>query len=187
MRFRATEKGLRLETRIAGDVPDFVMGDAGKLSQILLNLIGNGLKFTEQGLVALTIEKAGETTDGEVILHFAIEDTGPGIPRAEQQRLFEPFYQVDPRNSRRHGGTGLGLAISRQLVGAMGGHSLRLERAGPGQPVLLRRKDGRRRRERHHHGAFRAPVRDHPRGALHGGGHPIHRAGAGGGGDHGRV
>ena len=121
MRFRATEKGLRLETRIAGDVPDFVRGDAGKLSQILLNLIGNGLKFTEQGLVALTIEKAGETTDGEVMLQFAIEDTGPGIPRAEQQRLFEPFYQVDPRNSRRHGGTGLGLAISRQLVGAMGG------------------------------------------------------------------
>ena len=121
MRFRATEKGLRLETRIAGDVPDFVQGDAGKLSQILLNLIGNGLKFTEQGLVALTIEKAGETTDGEVILQFAIEDTGPGIPRAEQQRLFEPFYQVDPRNSRQHGGTGLGLAISRQLVGAMGG------------------------------------------------------------------
>ena len=121
MRFRATEKGLRLETRIAGDVPEFVKGDAGKLSQVLLNLIGNGLKFTEQGLVALTIEKAGETTDGEVTLHFAIEDTGPGIPRAEQQRLFEPFYQVDPRNSRQHGGTGLGLAISHRLVGAMGG------------------------------------------------------------------
>ena len=121
MRFRATEKGLRLETRIAGDVPEFVKGDAGKLSQVLLNLIGNGLKFTEQGLVALTIEKAGETTDGEVTLHFAIDDTGPGIPRAEQQRLFEPFYQVDPRNSRQHGGTGLGLAISRRLVGAMGG------------------------------------------------------------------
>ena len=121
MRFRATEKGLRLETRIAGDVPEFVKGDAGKLSQVLLNLIGNGLKFTEQGLVALTIEQAGETTDGEVTLHFAIDDTGPGIPRAEQQRLFEPFYQVDPRNSRQHGGTGLGLAISRRLVGAMGG------------------------------------------------------------------
>ena len=121
MRFRATEKGLRLETRIAGDVPEFVRGDAGKLSQVLLNLIGNGLKFTERGLVALTIEKSGEITDGEVTLHFEIEDTGPGIPRAEQQRLFEPFYQVDPRSSRRHGGTGLGLAISRRLVGAMGG------------------------------------------------------------------
>ena len=121
MRFRATEKGLRLETRIAGDVPEFVKGDAGKLSQVLLNLIGNGLKFTERGLVALTIEKSGEITDGEVTLRFEIEDTGPGIPRAEQQRLFEPFYQVDPRNSRRHGGTGLGLAISRRLVAAMGG------------------------------------------------------------------
>ena len=121
MRFRATEKGLRLETRIAGDVPEFVRGDAGKLSQILLNLIGNGLKFTEQGHVALTIDKAGEVTDGEVTLHFEVEDTGPGIPHAEQQRLFEPFYQVDPRSSRRHGGTGLGLAISRRLVAAMGG------------------------------------------------------------------
>ena len=121
MRFRATEKGLRLETRIAGDVPDFVSGDAGKLSQILLNLIGNGLKFTEQGRVALTIEKTGEIADGELTLQFEIEDTGPGIPRAEQQRLFEPFYQVDPRSSRRHGGTGLGLAISRRLVEAMGG------------------------------------------------------------------
>ena len=121
MRFRATEEGLRLETRIAGDVPEFVRGDAGKLSQILLNLIGNGIKFTQQGRVALTIEMAGETADGEVSLNFAIEDTGPGIPRAEQQRLFEPFYQVDPRNARRHGGTGLGLAISRRLVAAMGG------------------------------------------------------------------
>ena len=121
MRFRATEKGLGLETRIDDDVPEFVRGDAGKLSQILLNLIGNGLKFTEQGLVALTIDKAGEITDGEVTLHFEIEDTGPGIPHAEQQRLFEPFYQVDPRSSRRHGGTGLGLAISRRLVAAMGG------------------------------------------------------------------
>ena len=121
MRFRATEKGLRIETRIAGDVPEFIRGDAGKLSQILLNLIGNGLKFTEQGLVALTIGKVGEITDGEVNLQFEVEDTGPGIPREEQQRLFEPFYQVDPRRSRRQGGTGLGLTISRRLVEAMGG------------------------------------------------------------------
>ena len=121
MRFRATEKGLGLETRIAGDVPEFVRGDAGKLSQILLNLIGNGLKFTERGQVALAIEKGRETTDGEVTLHFEIEDTGPGISRAELQRVFEPFYQVDPQRSRRLGGTGLGLAISRRLVEAMGG------------------------------------------------------------------
>ena len=132
MRFRATEKGLGLETRISGDVPEFVRGDAGKLSQVLLNLIGNGLKFTERGLVALTIEKVGEITDGEVALHFTIEDTGPGIPRAEQQRLFEPFYQVDPRNSRRHGGTGLGLAISRRLVEAMGGTLSVLSEPGRG-------------------------------------------------------
>ena len=121
MRFRATEKGLGLETRIADDVPSFVKGDSGKLSQILLNLIGNGLKFTERGLVALRITKARAVADGEVTLHFEVEDTGPGIPRAEQQRVFEPFHQVDPRNARRQGGTGLGLAISRRLVEAMGG------------------------------------------------------------------
>ena len=121
LRFRATEKGIGLETRIAGDVPGFVRGDAGKLSQVLLNLIGNGLKFTEQGRVALTIAREPGTADGEVTLHFEIEDTGPGIPPAEQQRVFEPFYQVNPQGSRRHGGTGLGLAISRRLVEAMGG------------------------------------------------------------------
>ena len=93
MRFRATEKGLRLETRIAADVPEFVRGDSGKLSQILLNLIGNGLKFTGQGRVELTIEKAGEISDGEVTLYFEIEDTGLGISLGEQQRLFEPFYR----------------------------------------------------------------------------------------------
>ena len=121
MRFRATEKGLALEARVAGDVPDFVRGDAGKLSQILLNLIGNGLKFTEQGRVELAIEKGHATTEGAVTLHFEIEDTGLGISRVEQQRVFEPFYQVDARNARRHGGTGLGLAITRRLVEAMGG------------------------------------------------------------------
>ena len=121
MRFRATEKGLGLETRIAGDVPEFVKGDAGKLSQVLLNLIGNGLKFTEEGRVGLTIERAPGTSDGEVTLRFEVEDTGPGISRAEQRRVFEPFYQVNPRDSRQQGGTGLGLAISRRLVGAMGG------------------------------------------------------------------
>ena len=122
MRFRATEKGLGLETRIAGDVPEFVKGDAGKLSQVLLNLIGNGLKFTEEGRVGLTIERAPGTSDGrEVTLRFEVEDTGPGISRAEQRRVFEPFYQVNARDSRQQGGTGLGLAISRRLVGAMGG------------------------------------------------------------------
>ena len=121
MRFRATEKGLGLETRIAGDVPEFVKGDAGKLSQVLLNLIGNGLKFTEEGRVGLTIGRAPGTSDGEVTLRFEVEDTGPGISRAEQRRVFEPFYQVNPRDSRQQGGTGLGLAISRRLVGAMGG------------------------------------------------------------------
>ena len=105
LRFRATEKGLRLETRVAEDVPDFVRGDAGKLSQILLNLIGNGLKFTEQGLVALTIEKGRETTDGEVTLHFEIEDTGPGIfphGAATCVRTLLPGRSAQLAPARRH-------------------------------------------------------------------------------------
>ena len=121
MRFRATEKGLKLVTRIDQSVPVFIKGDAGKLSQILLNLIGNGIKFTEDGRVTLTIRRAAHRHDGELNLEFAVEDTGIGIPAAQQQRLFDAFYQVDPQSSRRHGGTGLGLTISRRLVDAMGG------------------------------------------------------------------
>ena len=121
MRFRATEKGLKLETRIADDVPVFIKGDSGKLSQVLLNLIGNGLKFTEDGRVTLAISRAAELPDGEISLEFEVEDSGPGIPVSEQQRLFDAFYQVDPQRSRQHGGTGLGLTISRRLVRAMGG------------------------------------------------------------------
>ena len=121
MRFRATEKGLKLDTQIADDVPVFIKGDSGKLSQILLNLIGNGLKFTEEGRVMLTIRRAGERGEGEVALEFEVEDTGLGIPDTECERLFEAFYQVDHQNSRQHGGTGLGLTISRRLVEAMGG------------------------------------------------------------------
>ena len=144
MRFRATEKGLRLETRIAGDVPDFVRGDSGKLSQVLLNLIGNGIKFTERGMVALTIENAGEMADGEVSLHFEIEDTGPGIPARRSSNDCSSPSTRSIRASRAGRAARVSDSRSRsRLVGAIGRHSLGLERTGPRQPLLLRREDGR--------------------------------------------
>ena len=121
MRFRATEKGLKLAASIAAEVPAIIRGDFGKLSQVVLNLIGNGLKFTENGAVRLTIRRADPGDDDEMTLLFEVEDTGVGIAEFDESRLFEAFFQADPQRSRKQGGTGLGLAICKRLVEAMGG------------------------------------------------------------------
>ena len=127
MRFRAAEKGLDLAAEIAADVPAVVRGDSGKVSQVLLNLIGNGIKFTETGRVALTVTTCPQpdprsgADESAVPLRFEVSDTGCGIPEPAQARLFEAFFQADPQRARRQGGTGLGLTISRRLVAAMGG------------------------------------------------------------------
>ena len=118
MQGRARERNLALELAIAEDVPAAVTGDRQKLSQVLLNLLGNGIKFTDRGAVGLTLTK-GAAADA---ICLAVRDTGPGIADADLAHLFEPFYQAAA--SRRRGqqtGTGLGLAISRRLVTAMGG------------------------------------------------------------------
>jgi signal transduction histidine kinase/HPt (histidine-containing phosphotransfer) domain-containing protein/ActR/RegA family two-component response regulator len=117
---RAEAKGLSLTTTIAPDVPSRLRGDAGRLRQILLNLIGNAIKFTETGAVRVDVERAG--AEGEhTLVRFAVTDTGIGIPEEAQTRLFEEFTQADVSVARRFGGTGLGLAISRKIVTAMGG------------------------------------------------------------------
>ncbi len=113
---RGRQKGLELNCTIEPDVPVALVGDPGRLRQILVNLIGNALKFTERGEVNLRIQR-GEAG----YLHFSVQDTGMGIPREEQSHIFEPFTQVDGSTARRFGGTGLGLAISRQLVEMMQG------------------------------------------------------------------
>ncbi len=118
MQGRARERNLALELAIAEDVPAAVTGDRQKLSQVLLNLLGNGIKFTDRGAVELTLTKGADA--GAVCL--AVRDTGPGIADTDLAHLFEPFYQAAA--SRRRGqqtGTGLGLAISKRLVTAMGG------------------------------------------------------------------
>jgi CheY-like chemotaxis protein len=96
------------------------VGDPGRLRQVLTNLLGNAIKFTESGKVALKAEIIGQTQD-EIQLKFTVRDSGIGIPPDEQGRLFDTFTQVDESNTRKYGGTGLGLAISKQLVELLGG------------------------------------------------------------------
>ncbi|MCW2245313.1 PAS domain S-box-containing protein [Azospirillum fermentarium] len=124
---RATAKGITLAACVPAQVPVSLRGDAGRLRQILLNLAGNAVKFTESGGVSVTVELAaphgGPSVDGggPVHLHFRITDTGIGIAPDALPSLFTEFTQVDPQPSRRHGGTGLGLAICKRLVQLMGG------------------------------------------------------------------
>ncbi|MFC1975188.1 ABC transporter substrate-binding protein [Chloroflexota bacterium] len=117
---RAHEKGLELAYHIPPDVPDALMGDPGRLRQVIVNLAGNAIKFTEQGEVVVDVEVESRIKD-EIHLHFAISDTGIGISPDQQQLIFEAFAQADSSTTRKFGGTGLGLAISAQLVNIMGG------------------------------------------------------------------
>jgi signal transduction histidine kinase/DNA-binding response OmpR family regulator len=117
---RAEEKGLDLRLKISRDLPDNVLGDAARLNQILVNLIGNAIKFTAQGSVELSANPAGST--GETVdVRFTVSDTGIGIPEAKQRAIFDAFTQADGSTTRQFGGTGLGLSISKQLAELMGG------------------------------------------------------------------
>ena len=117
---RADKLGLELAFDVHPDVPYIVVGDVNRLRQIVLNLVGNALKFTEKGEVVLDVERQGQSED-EVRLHFTVWDTGIGIPENKRAAVFEMFEQVDNTLTRRHGGTGLGLAIVSRLVELMGG------------------------------------------------------------------
>jgi signal transduction histidine kinase len=117
--YRAQAKGLDLLYVIEPDVPDELVADANRLSQIIINLIGNAVKFTRKGEVELTVALDG--IEADVQLHFSVRDTGIGIPRARQQSIFEAFTQADSSTTKAFGGTGLGLTISSQLVQMMGG------------------------------------------------------------------
>jgi len=117
---RAESKGLQFACVVRSDVPNAVRGDPGRLRQILTNLIGNAIKFTEQGEVAVRVSLAKEY-EANVLVRFEVADTGIGIASEGQARLFQSFCQVDGSHARRHGGTGLGLAIAKQLAEHMGG------------------------------------------------------------------
>jgi signal transduction histidine kinase/CheY-like chemotaxis protein/HAMP domain-containing protein len=117
---RAHAKGIEIATLFGPGVPTLLRGDSGRLRQVLMNLIGNAVKFTAQGCVSVEVT-AAEPVGGRVGLRVAVEDTGIGIPLEAESRLFAMFSQVDASTARRYGGTGLGLAISKRLVEMMGG------------------------------------------------------------------
>ena len=120
MSLQAYEKNLNISSIIDPGIPDCLKGDEGRLSQILMNMIGNAVKFTEKGDISLHVMMDDET-DSTVTLHFKIMDTGIGIAREKIRSVFDPFIQADTTTTRKFGGTGLGLAISKQLVELMGG------------------------------------------------------------------
>ena len=117
---RAAEKGIELACHIAPDVPETLLGDEGRLGQVLLNVMGNAVKFTAHGEVVLRVT-VGDVGRGTATLNFSVTDTGIGIPPAKQRQIFRAFTQADNSTTRRFGGTGLGLAITLRLVELMGG------------------------------------------------------------------
>jgi len=120
MRFRAQQKGIELRWRTSAEVPERVMGDSTRLRQVLVNLVGNAIKFTERGEVAVQVETQEQSKD-RVVLHFRVKDSGIGIPKDKQSMIFEAFTQADSSTTRKYGGTGLGLAITTRLVTLMEG------------------------------------------------------------------
>jgi signal transduction histidine kinase/CheY-like chemotaxis protein len=128
---RAHQQGLELVLDLRPDVPEALLGDPTRLRQIVLNLVGNAVKFTAHGEVVLRVEKQ-EETESHVTLHFSVTDTGVGIPLEKQRSIFEGFTQADSSTTRKFGGTGLGLAISSRLIEAMGGRIWVESKAGLG-------------------------------------------------------
>jgi PAS domain S-box-containing protein len=117
---RAQQKNVELSWRVGPGIPEYLKGDVGRLRQIVVNLVGNAVKFTERGEIEVSVETESESEAG-VLLHFRVRDSGIGIPKAKQEMIFEAFTQVDSSTTRNYGGTGLGLAITSRLVQLMGG------------------------------------------------------------------
>jgi two-component system, sensor histidine kinase and response regulator len=120
MHFRGTQKNLEITWQLDPRIPEMLVGDSLRLRQILINLLGNAIKFTEAGSVRLAVNCEQETANN-VLLHFQIQDTGIGMPSDKQSVIFEAFTQADSSATRNYGGTGLGLAIASRLVALMQG------------------------------------------------------------------
>jgi len=120
---RAHDKGISISAYVSGNVPDLIEVDSGRLRQILINLIGNALKFTSDGGVHVSLHRVENTQDedGKMTLQFTVSDTGSGISLDDQHRIFDEFAQADNESTRQHGGVGLGLAISKRIIEEMGG------------------------------------------------------------------
>jgi two-component system, sensor histidine kinase and response regulator len=117
---RANQKELELIHEVEPDVPEGLLGDPGRIRQILINLTGNAIKFTGKGEVFIQVKQDSNEND-KTCLHFSVKDKGIGIPPEKQKRIFEAFSQADGSMARKYGGTGLGLAICTKLVAMMGG------------------------------------------------------------------
>jgi len=137
-------KGIELAFRIPPQLPDSLVGDPGRLRQIVVNLVGNAVKFTDAGEVLIDVEEVESTSD-EVELHVSVRDTGPGIPPEQHRRIFEAFRQADASTTRRFGGTGLGLSVSAQLVALMGGRMWLESEVGRGSTFHFTARFGRGR------------------------------------------
>ena len=133
---RAHAKGLELAFDVGPEVPDALVGDPGRLRQVLVNLVGNAVKFTERGEVVVRVRHA--EVEGDASLHLTVADTGIGIPPEKQRLVFQPFVQADGSVTRRYGGTGLGLAICAQLVEMMGGELWLESQLGRGSQFHVR-------------------------------------------------
>jgi signal transduction histidine kinase/CheY-like chemotaxis protein/HPt (histidine-containing phosphotransfer) domain-containing protein len=142
---RAHNKGLELAGDVAANVPDGLVGDPGRLRQIVVNLVGNAVKFTEKGEVVVSAAVADEAP-GKVCLQISVRDTGIGIPADKLQSIFEPFVQADGSTTRKYGGTGLGLTISTRLVELMGGRIWVESEIGQGSTFHFTAWFGRRER-----------------------------------------
>jgi PAS domain S-box-containing protein len=129
---RAHQKGMELACHVAPDVPDQLVGDHIRLRQILVNLVGNAVKFTDRGEIVVQVDLHARGPQADVTLHFSVRDTGIGIPHDKQQQIFEAFSQADNSTTRKYGGTGLGLTISCRLVEMMGGQMWVQSQAGMG-------------------------------------------------------
>ena len=148
----AHQKGLQLEAAIGADVPQSMLGDPTRLRQVLLNLIGNAIKFTEQGSISVQA-RVERFEDSEFMLRFSVQDTGIGIPSGQAGFIFEPFRQADGSTTRKHGGTGLGLAICSRLVEMMGGRIWVESQVGSGSTFFFT-------------GVFRTAVSTKPAGEI---------------------
>jgi signal transduction histidine kinase/two-component SAPR family response regulator len=140
----AAVKGIELVYHIPPTLPDSLVGDPGRLRQIIVNLVGNAVKFTDEGEILVDVE-AVESTDQEVVLHVSVRDTGPGIPPQKHRQIFEAFRQADTSTTRRFGGTGLGLSVSSQLVKLMGGRMWLESELGKGSTFHFTARFGRGR------------------------------------------
>ncbi len=140
---RAHEKGLELACRVSPNVPEEVVGDPDRLRQILTNLVGNAVKFTPKGEIAIEVETESQTAQ-EITVHFSVRDTGVGIPGDQLEAIFDAFSQADTSTTRQYGGTGLGLAITSRLVGLMGGRVYAESKVGHGSTFRFTAQFGRK-------------------------------------------